>query len=221
MSEAKKHILVIDDEALVRESLSLILSRQYDTRVAESGDKALAFLEKASKKDAAGSELPDCILLDLMMPGTDGIEVLSQIQKLHPTIPVIMLTASNGVKSAVEAMKLGAIDYLNKPYDVDELLSLIEEVLRDGSFGREAASAHSTFRHERTLPSAGNFGIITGEHPLMLELFEKVEQVAPREATVLITGESGTGKELVAREIHRRSKRGAGPFIALNCARYS
>ncbi|MCL4149990.1 UNVERIFIED_CONTAM: hypothetical protein GTU68_005835, partial [Idotea baltica] len=143
-----------------------------------------------------------------MMPGIDGLSILAQLQKTYSDLPVVMLTAATTVKTAVEAMKIGAVDYLSKPFDVDELLSLVEEILTSGP------------KVER--PEAGtvegDFGQLVGQHPLMQELYQKVDQVAARDTTILVTGESGTGKELIAREIHLRSRRKDGPFIALNCA---
>ena len=213
MSAEQKRILIIDDEELVRESLSLILSRRY---VVDSEPEATSGLERLRSVGQQASGHYDCVLLDLMMPGIDGITALGQIRGLEDSLPVVMLTASGSVSKAVEAMKLGAVDYLSKPYDVDELLALLETVIKEGTTA-DFKSAGS-FHHERGIPANGNFGILSGEHPLMLEIFEKIDQVAPRDATVLISGESGTGKELVAREIHRRSTRSEKAFIALNCA---
>jgi len=213
MLEDQKSILVVDDEPSVRESLKLILGRQYSVEVAEHGENAL---EQLSKTD----DLPDLILLDLVMPGIDGLGILEKLNSDFPPIPVIMLTATKTVNTAVEAMKSGAVDYLNKPYDVDELLSLIEETLESGAVGRTAPSTVTTLKHSR--PNAAeleaDFGGLVGQGPMMEELFEKVKQVACRDTTILITGESGTGKELIAREIHQNSSRADGPFITINCA---
>jgi two-component system response regulator AtoC len=221
-SVERKKVLVVDDESNVRESLKMILSRVYDVEVAESGDGAIQLLETLASGDLTPgeSDLPSLILLDLMLPGIDGLGLLEKFKTEYPAIPVIMLTASRAVKSAVQAMKFGAVDYLNKPFDVDELLSLIEETLQDGPAGRSAPSTVATFEHSRSNlpPLAGDFGCLVGEHPLMLDLYKKIEQLAERDTTVLITGESGTGKELIAKEIHQRSRRMGGPFVALNCA---
>ena len=222
-SVERKKVLVVDDESNVRESLKMILSRVYDVEVAESGDIALELLQKISPPGDLpdlNAELPSLILLDLMLPGIDGLGLLEKFKVDYPTIPVIMLTASRAVKSAVQAMKFGAVDYLNKPFDVDELLSLIEETLHDGPNGRSAPTNIVTFEHSRTNlpPVEGDFGCLVGQHPVMLDLYKKIEQLAERDTTVLISGESGTGKELIAKEIHKRSKREGGPFVALNCA---
>jgi two-component system response regulator AtoC len=216
MKVRKKKVLIVDDESIVRESLQLLLSRLYEIQVAADGSAAIELLAAS----AAGGTFPDIVLLDVMMPGVDGLDTLQQISEQYPRLPVIMLTASTTLKTAVDAMKIGAVDYLSKPFDVDELLSLIEETLTKGAGGRTAPSSVSTFVLDRGLTpeSLGDFGQLVGTHPLMEDLFQKIDQVAARDTTILITGESGTGKELVAREIHLRSTRAQGPFIALNCA---
>lgn len=221
----RKSVLVVDDESSVRDSLRLILSRFYEVQVAESGEAALESIASVAKTNVADDSatkaaLPDLVLLDVYMPGLDGLGVLQKLQTDFPAIPVIMLTASTAVQTAVKAMKVGAVDYLNKPYDVDELLSLIEETITKGPKGRSAPSVITTSRHSRAnLPDLpGDFGKIVGKHPLMDELYRSIEQVAKRDTTVLVTGESGTGKELIAREIHLRSARASGPFVAINCA---
>lgn len=217
--EQRKRVLIVDDESSVRESLRLILSRLYSVEVAEDGDRALAHLGEALGKSSSQS-LPDLVLLDVMMPGIDGIKVLEEIREKCPKVPVIMLTATRAVKTAVQAMKFGAVDYLSKPFDVDELLSLVDETIRLGAAGRTSASEITTFQFDRpSLPGMdGDFGSIVGNHPSMEEAYRLISQIAPRDTSVLITGESGTGKELVAKEIHLRSRRANGPFIAINCA---
>lgn len=214
--KSQEHILIVDDEANVRESLKLILGRIYETQAAESAEEALELLRAARE---AGT-LPSLMLLDVTMPGVDGMEMLAKVRKDFVEIPVIMLTANKNVKTVVEAMKIGAVDYLNKPYDVDELLSLIENTLSAGAGGKSTPGEVVVHQYSRPeLPAAeGDFGCMVGSHPLMQELYKKIEQVAKRDTTVLVTGESGTGKELIAREIHNRSPRRGGPFVALNCA---
>ena len=222
--QERKRVLIVDDESSVRESLQMILSRLYQVSVAEDGEEALTLLEAGAKpavaKNGGQEGLPDLVLLDVMMPGLDGIGILEQLSEKYPQLPVVMLTASTTVRTAVEAMKIGAVDYLSKPFDVDELLSLIEEVLDEGAKGRNHPTHVSTFEHRRpeSTAVAGDFGSAVGQHPVMLDLYKRIDQVAVRDTTILITGESGTGKEVIAREIHRRSPRVGGPFIALNCA---
>lgn len=210
----RKRVLVVDDETNVRESLRLILERNYEVAVAENGDNAIELLQNAGENG-----FPDIMLLDVIMPGFDGLELLEKIKGQYPRLPVIMLTANKTVKTAVQAMKIGAVDYLNKPFDVDELLMLIDTTLENGGSERPAATSNGVKPSRSNLaPIPGDFGCMVGRHPLMQELYRKIEQVAKRDTTVLVTGESGTGKELIAREIHARSDRANGPFVALNCA---
>lgn len=208
-------ILVVDDDVSVRESLRLILERQYDVRVAEDAEEALEIIFSPK-----GEFSPNLVILDLMMPGVDGLACLETIRGKFPAMPVIMMTASNAVQSAVKAMKLGAVDYLSKPYDVDELLSLIEETLSSGSAGRVAPAEVriKDISRSNLPPIEGDFGCLVGQSGAMQELYSRIEQVARHNTTVLITGDSGTGKELVARELHARSSRQGKAFVALNCA---
>ncbi|MBP9837962.1 MAG: sigma-54-dependent Fis family transcriptional regulator [Proteobacteria bacterium] len=216
--EEQKKILIVDDESSIRDSLKLILGRSYAVDAVENGNQAIDYL--ANKVSADLPTFPDLVLLDVMMPGIDGIALLEKIKTEFPKIPVIMLSASNTVKTAVHAMKIGAVDFLNKPFDVDELLSLINETIVDGATGKNSPEELITFKQNRSgvAEVSGDYGSIVGNHPLMAEIFHKVDQIAKRDTTVLITGESGTGKELIAREIHQRSNRANGPFVALNCA---
>lgn len=206
--EQRKKVLIIDDEKGIREALSKILATQYEVFVAEDGEAALTNLQEQSD--------PDIILLDVLMPGMSGISALEKIKQGHPKIPVIMITASNNVKSAVDAMKLGAVDYLNKPYDVDELLSLMSEALESGASGRTKPTDVQT--HKLRPSVAEDFGCLVGDSPAMSLLYEQINIIAASNATVLVTGQSGTGKELVAKEIHNRSPRKEKPFVAINCA---
>ncbi|MCC6219958.1 MAG: sigma-54-dependent Fis family transcriptional regulator [Deltaproteobacteria bacterium] len=223
----RKRVLVVDDESNVRESLRLILNREYEVDVAESGSVALEILrsqlvDRSSKSEGnqARLPLPDLVLLDVVMPGCDGLKLLEEIKADYPAMPVIMLTANKTVKTAVAAMKIGAVDYLNKPFEIEELLSLIDRTLVQVN---NLKNLHKTSALELSgradLPNLpGDFGCMVGRHPVICELYQKINQVAERDTTVLVTGESGTGKELVAREIHKRSRRASGPFIPLNCA---
>ena len=217
--ELTARILVVDDEDNVRESLRLILSRRYEVICAESG---LAALDKLKDMEQAlsGSSMPNLMVIDVLMPGLDGLGLLEKVNEQYPGIPVIMLTASTAVKNAVRAMKLGAVDYLSKPFDVDELMSLVEATLRDGPSDRNATSLlHSNGSQRIGLADVpGDFGCLVGRSAPMLELYRRIEQVGIRDTTVLLTGESGSGKELVAREIHRHSSRANSAFVALNCA---
>ncbi len=147
------------------------------------------------------------------MPKIDGIEVLKKIRETDPTIPVIMLTATKTIKSAVDAMKLGATDYVTKPFDVDEISLLIKRALEKQALDREIKSLRWEVKKKFGLNN-----IFIGKSPTMNEVYSKIEQIADTKTTVLVTGESGTGKELVAKALHYNSSRRHKPFIAINCA---
>lgn len=204
MAGSKKRLLIVDDEAGIRDSLRLLLKQNFDVTTAADGQEALDIVMK---------DLPDLVLLDLMMPKLDGIETLKQFREKQIRIPVVMLTAANTVRSAVEAMKLGAVDYINKPFDIDELTSLIIQLLESETDSIKVPGVHLSSKTE-----SAAYSTIIGKSPGMSGVLEQIRQVAEKDTTVLITGESGTGKELIAREIHRRSKRSNAPFVALNCA---
>jgi two-component system response regulator AtoC len=205
MEGMRRKVLIVDDETGIRDSLRLLLQRTFEVSTAENGAEAL-------KRVAA--DPPDLILLDLIMPELGGIETLKQLREERVQTPVIMLTGTTEVKSAVQAMKLGAIDYVNKPFDVEELTSIIIQSLEQGGSSAQNLGGAS----EREPIIEADCGPMVGKSPLMRELFTRLGQIAARDTTVLISGESGTGKELVARQIHLQSKRSQGPFVAINCA---
>ncbi len=209
MDERRRTILVVDDEAAVRDSLSLLLKSTFEVCVAQDGEEALEVFAQVK---------PDLILLDLLMPKIDGLGVLRRLREQGFGVPVIMLTATTTVKTAVQAMKFGAKDFLNKPFDVPELTSLIIATLaeQEAKLGEQTSGSRPESR-EMTEPP-GDFGCMVGRSRSMQDLFGRIEQVAARDSTVLVTGESGTGKELVARQIHACSSRRKGPFVAINCA---
>lgn len=202
----KKRVLVVDDEQGIRDSLRLLLKTNFDVTTAEDGEQALSILDR---------DQPDLILLDVMMPKLDGIETLKVLRDREAAIPVIMLTADNTVQTAVECMKLGALDYLSKPFDVESLTTLIVDTLDTSS--APISSEVKSSRHSLQAPEA-DFGSMVGSSETMAEVFQRVEQIAIRDTTVLITGESGTGKELIARRIHDLSERKDAPFVPINCA---
>lgn len=209
MEEKRRTVLVVDDEAAVRDSLSLLLKSTFDVCVAEDGEVALSVFEQVK---------PDLVLLDLLMPKLDGLGVLRRLREQGLNVPVIMLTATTTVRTAVQAMKFGAKDFLNKPFDVAELTSLIIATL-DGHVADGVENAPSLQpKSTGTQDIPGDFGCMIGRSVSMRDLFVRIEQVAARDSTVLVTGESGTGKELVARQIHACSSRRNGPFVAINCA---
>jgi two-component system, NtrC family, response regulator AtoC len=204
----KKQVLVVDDEANLRRVLAAMLQRDgHDVHVAENGDVALQTLREHHI---------DLVITDLKMPKVDGMELLREALRLAPDLPVVMLTAHGTVDNAVEALKLGAFDYLTKPFDQAEVRTVIQKALRT----RDLSAADATY--EPALPATpkgakARFGII-GESDRILSVYAVLERVADTPTTVLVTGESGTGKELVARALHENSSRKDKPFIKVNCA---
>jgi two-component system response regulator AtoC len=200
---AKKRVLLIDDETRVRTSLKMVLDPLYEILQAGDGHEGLEVFRK---------EEPDLVLLDVVLPGTDGLAVLQTLRMERKVTPVIMLTGTKSVKTAVDAMKLGAADYLSKPFDVDELRIVIDRTLNSSDLEQEV-------KHLRAqVVQRYAFHNLIGKSEGMQDIYSKIEQVADSRTTVLITGESGTGKELVAKALHYNSSRRDRPFVALNCA---
>jgi two-component system response regulator AtoC len=200
---ARPVVLVVDDDAGVRESFRLTLEDHYDVIDVPDGPRAL---------DAVRASQVDLVLLDIRLPEMDGIEVLERIKAIDEGIEVVLVTAVRTVRTAVAAMKLGAFDYLTKPFEEDELLAVIARALEKRALEREV-----TFLRGE-LARARDFDEIVGQHPAMQKVYRLVAQVARTTTTVLVTGESGTGKELVARAIHRQGPRRDKPFVAVNPA---
>ncbi|HEY9420017.1 MAG TPA: sigma-54 dependent transcriptional regulator [Thermoanaerobaculia bacterium] len=198
------NILIVDDERPIRRILSVLLQERRH-RVADvgSGEEALAVLPEAK---------PDLALLDLKLPGMDGLETLQRLRALSPELIVVMMTAHGTISSAVEAMRRGAHDYVAKPFDNDELLTIIDRALEMKRLGLE----NKALRED--LETRYGFSEIVGVSREIQEVFRLMAKVVRVDVTVLITGESGTGKELVARAIHRRGTRSEGPFVAVNCS---
>lgn len=193
-------ILLIEDEAVIRNSLKRLLERNgYSVSIAGAVPEAE---EQYSLNDF------DLIIADLRLPGPPGTEVLNLVHG----VPVVIMTSYASVSSAVEAMKLGAVDYIAKPFDHDELLLTLERVLKQRSLERQNEALKSDL--SRNYPVTG----MIGNSPAMHEIFERIQRVAPTDATVLVLGESGTGKELVARAVHEQSSRREQPLITVNCA---
>ena len=200
----KVRILVVDDEHLIRWSLEQNLKKQgYDVLTAGSGEDALRLVRE---------EQPDLVLLDIQLPGISGMEVLEKIKEFDDEIIVIMVTAHGGLETAVNAMRVGAYDYINKPFNLDEMAVVIKKALETFDLRREVARLRS--EHKKSGPP----DIIgTGLH--MRNILDMMGKVARSDAsTVLVLGESGTGKELVAKWVHYQSARADKPFIAINCA---
>lgn len=203
MSGTKPLILAVDDEVDMLETYQSILGKKFKLVTASAGPQALQII---------GEQAITLVLLDVRMPKLSGLEVLKQIKNTEPEIAVIMVTASKDITSAVEAMKLGAADYITKPFEVKELLLIIDNTLEKSALIKENTSL------KEQLKETTEYCQLIGQTEVMKKLFSTIEQIAPTESTVLIQGESGTGKELVARAIHDKSRRKNKPFIALNCA---
>jgi len=203
MSNAPARILVVDDEVNIREALAAILSSEgYAVSAVGSAEKAIV---------ALGEDHFHVVISDMRMEGSTGLDLLSWIRENCPETEMILLTAYGSVEGAVEAMKLGAYDYLCKPVDRRRLALLIEKALEKQRLAVENRSLR------RRLSVKEEFSNIIGQGGRIRQIFKVIAEIAPTNATVLITGESGTGKELVARAIHTRSNRREGPFITLNC----
>ncbi len=200
---ARPVVLVVDDDPGVRESFRLTLEDHYDVIDVADGPAAL---------DVVRASQVDLVLLDIRLPEMDGIEVLERIKAIDDGIEVILVTAVKTVRTAVAAMKLGAFDYLTKPFEEDELLAVIGRALDKRSLEREVTFLRGELARTQDADE------IVGQHPSMQKLHRLIAQVARTTATVLITGESGTGKELVARAIHRQGPRDPKPFVAVNPA---
>jgi DNA-binding NtrC family response regulator len=193
-------ILIIEDERVIRTAVRRLLERR-GYQVAEAGSVE----EAEAEHDLSSFKL---IITDVRLPGVPGTEI---IQKAQP-VPVLIMTSYASVRSAVESIKLGAVDYIAKPFDHDELVLQVERILKQDNLERQKAALKSDL--ERTYPVAGMVGRCTA----MREVFARIAKVAPTTTTVLILGESGTGKELVARALHEQSNRRDAPFIPVNCA---
>jgi two-component system response regulator AtoC len=198
-----KKILVVDDEESMRHMLSLILKREgYEVLTAGGGKEALALVD---------GKLFDFILLDVVMPGMDGLELLKTIKDRKVEATVIMMSAHGSLETAVEAMKTGAYDYVSKPFKPDEILLTLRKAEERETLRKENA------RLRQEVCRDYSFGNIIGKSAKMLQLFETIKKISDYKASVLIFGESGTGKEMVARSLHYNSSWTNGPFVAVNC----
>ncbi|HEY8077750.1 MAG TPA: sigma-54 dependent transcriptional regulator [Labilithrix sp.] len=203
MLPEKKQVLIVDDEPNLRKILAAQLSRDgYDVLLAEDGEQGLSLLREHHI---------DLVVTDLKMPKVDGMTLLREALRESPTLPIVMITAHGTVDTAVEALKLGAFDYLTKPFDKDEVRQVVAKALKTRALADEEATSEA-----KDVPGA-RFGII-GQSAGLTDLYAVLERVADSPTTVLVTGESGTGKELVARALHDHSSRRTKPFIKVNCA---
>ena len=199
-----KRILVVDDEESVRWALTKALERAgYRVDLAVDGPSGCAAAENTDV---------DLVLLDVRLPGRDGLAVLGDLRKRRPDLPVIMMTAYGTLQVAVEAMKQGAYDYIGKPFDVDEVLLVVGKALEAQALAREVSQLR------RLTEERFDLGGIVGGSPAMQQIFKAVGKVAGTDLTVLLRGESGTGKELIARAVHENSRRKGRSFVPVNCA---
>ncbi|MFA6170412.1 MAG: sigma-54 dependent transcriptional regulator [Candidatus Margulisiibacteriota bacterium] len=196
-------ILAIDDEKDMLKTYESILKKKYTLTMAESTEQGERLLAELN---------PNLLLLDLRMPGMDGLEFLKKVRPLFPETEIIVVSASRDIADAVEAMKLGALDYIPKPFEVNELLITIEKALEKHALMKE------NIYLKEMLKETTSYCNLIGRSQAMKKVFATIEKVAPTDSTILINGESGTGKELVARAIHQKSRRAAKPFVAVNCA---
>jgi len=198
-----KTVLIVDDEPAARYALKRALENRY--RITEADSAAAA-------RSALATENPDLLLLDVVMPDEDGIRLLKWLREQGNTLPVLMVSALDTAKAAVEALQLGAADYLLKGYELEELRQRVATLLKVASLEQENDSLL------RRLATDGQFGQMIGRSAAMRRAFEMAHRVGPTDSTVLILGESGTGKDLLAQEIHSRSQRNGRAYVAVNCA---
>jgi len=199
----KINILIVDDERAIRDSLSMVLQEEdYDTAKASDGREALELL-KASDYDI--------MITDLKMPEMDGMTLIRNSQQICPQTSIIIITAHGSLESAIEALRMGAYDYILKPFDFDDVLHKIKRLIKH----KELVQENQTLR--QVVEEKYNFSNIVGQSAQMQRVFELIKKVARTKGNVLVTGPSGTGKELVARAIHYNSDRKNKPFVAINC----
>ena len=196
-------ILVVDDENGVRQAFNMFLKDKYNVLLAGTGQEAMNIFRKNSV---------DLVLLDILLPDIDGLDLLSKFVETDSNTEIIMVTAVNEIQTAVKAIKLGAYEYIIKPFDVDDVLTVIMRALEKRRLVKEVAYLRNEL--ERFHP----FEKMVGKDRKMTKIFELISTIAKSDGTVLIQGESGTGKELVARAIHNRSNRSRRPFVVINCS---
>ena len=196
-------ILIVDDEPAARYGLRRALEAKYRIAEADSAEAA---------REALPRELPDLVLLDVVLRGQDGLSFLKWMREQGSEVPVLMVSALDTAKTAVEALRLGAADYLVKGFELDELRQRVANLLKLATLEKENDALR------RRMATEGQFGQMIGRSAEMRRAFEMADRVAPTDSTVLILGESGTGKDLLAQEIHARSPRAGKPYVAVNCA---
>jgi nitrogen regulation protein NR(I) len=194
-------VLIVDDDAQLRESFGLLLAREgYAVRTAPTAEAGLEAVRQA---------MPDLVIMDVRMPGMDGITAFGRLHQLDPRLPVIIMTAYGTAETAIEATKRGAFDFVLKPFDIPAMLELIAKALETGRLARG--------RVDLGAQELGGEDALVGQSPAMQELYKAIGRVAATEALVLLRGESGAGKELVARALYQHSGRADKPFVVINC----
>ena len=195
-------ILIIDDDEQLRKSFErLLIEEDYTVLNAPSGEAGLSVIQ---------TQMPDLVILDMRLPGMNGFETFKAIQAVEPKLPVIIMTAYGTTETAIEATKMGAFDYILKPFDIPDMLQVIGQAIEAGRFMKSPVDINST-------PDKFTREAIIGRSKAMQDLYKAIGRVSPTDATVLIRGESGTGKELVARAIYQHSLRANRPFLVINC----
>ena len=195
-------ILIIDDDDQLRKSFKKLLTEEgYTVDSAPSGEAGL---------DLFKEKLPDLIILDMRLPGMNGLETFQAIHEIEPKVPVIIMTAYGTTETAIEATKMGAFDYVLKPFEIPDMLAVIEQALEAGRFMRSPVDMNAA-------PKKASREAIIGRSRPMQDVYKAIGRVSPTDATVLVRGESGTGKELVARAIYQHSLRASKPFLVINC----
>ncbi len=198
---SKRTILVVDDEDAIQRSLSGVLSDEgFRVETAKDGESGIKAID---------SDTPDLVLLDVWMPGIDGLEVLRRVRERHKRLPVIVMSGHGTIETAVKATKLGAYDFIEKPLSLEKVLLAVSHALERDRLASENEELKKKVERRYEM---------VGSSAALRELKDQIAQVAPSNGWVLVTGENGTGKELIARAIHRDSKRASGPFVEVNCA---
>ncbi len=199
----KAKILVVDDEQGARDALHVILEDDYDVTTASGGLEAIDLCQQSDY---------DLVFLDVSMPRLDGIETLKKLRSLEDPMDVVMISASDKAERAVQSIKLGAYDYITKPFEAEDILSAVDRALEKQTLQREVRYLRSEIAHRY-----GELEIVSKD-PALLDILQLIDKIASTTSSVLITGESGTGKELIARSLHQHGSRHKGPFVAINCA---
>src|SRR5690554_5392361 len=203
-----KPVWIVDDDQAIRWVLEKALTR--------AGIETVSFSSAQEVQTALHDDVPAALGSDIRMPGKDGLALLKDVKRAHPALPVIIMTAFGDLDSTVSAFQGGAFDYLPKPFDVNEAVSLINRAIQESSQAEPGA------QHAGTTDGAGESSpkamLTQSASPAMQEVFRAIGRLAQSNVTVLITGESGSGKELVARALHQHGMRSKGPFVALNTA---